>query len=205
MPNCPLGVWLISFLLLRSWLALIWACLCSVEQRPAPVCQAGRCGMQCSTALSVPLVASCGWCRTAEEHCLWHSTCVRRERLEAYWAKGGCWKGKESQKRNWRKEDGWVFCKSEHAVSEKGAGELELCRQHPEGMAPAWHGVPCSAMQASALWDGLSLCSKETVPGDQGSCGPAASSGVCWIRSCPLALCEAPNVFCIVSFRSLKC
>lgn len=95
--------------------------------------------------------------------------------------------------------------RSEHAVSEKGAGELELCRQHPEGMAPAWHGVPCSAMQASALWDGLSLCSKETVPGDQGSCGPAASSGVCWIRSCPLALCEAPNVFCIVSFRSLKC
>lgn len=95
--------------------------------------------------------------------------------------------------------------RSERAVSGKGAGELELCKQRPEGMAPAWHGVPCSAVQASALWDGLSLCSKETVPREQGSRGPAASSGLCWIRSCPLALCEAPNVFCIVSFRSLKC
>lgn len=154
MPNCPLGVWLISFLLLRSWLALIWACLCSVEQRPAPVCQAGRCGMQCSTALSVPLVASCGWCRTAEEHCLWHSTCVRRERLEAYWAKGGCWKGKESQKRNRRKEDGWVFCK-EWACCEwersRRAGAVQTASRR-NGSSLAWGSLLSHAGFCTLGW-----------------------------------------------------
>lgn len=94
--------------------------------------------------------------------------------------------------------------RSERAVSGKGAGELELCKQRPEGVAPAWPGVPCSAVQASALWDGLPCSPKRQSPEIKGSCGPASSSGLCWIRSCPLALCEAPNVFCIVSFRSLK-